>query len=46
MKAVIMAGGFGTRIQPLTGNDKADALEAEARRVGHDGCALAAEWRL
>jgi hypothetical protein len=37
---------FLIRIQPLTGNAKADALEAEARRVGHDGCALAAEWRL
>jgi hypothetical protein len=38
--------GFLIRIQPLTGNAKADALEAEAHRVGHDGCALAAEWRL
>jgi hypothetical protein len=33
------------RIQPLTGNAKAEALEAEARRVGLPGCALAAEWR-
>ena len=36
---------FLARIQPLVGNDKADALEAEARRVGLPGCALAAEWR-
>ena len=33
------------RIQPLTGDPKAAALEAEARRVGLAGCALAAEWR-
>lgn len=33
------------RIQPLTGEPKAAALEAEARRVGLDHCALAAEWR-
>jgi len=33
------------RIQPLTGEPKAAALEAEARRVGLPGCALAAEWR-
>jgi hypothetical protein len=33
------------RIQPLDGEAKADALEAEARRVGLTGCALAAEWR-
>jgi hypothetical protein len=33
------------RIQPLTGDAKAAALEAEARRVGLPGCALAAEWR-
>jgi hypothetical protein len=33
------------RIQPLVGDAKAAALEAEARRVGLPGCALAAEWR-
>jgi hypothetical protein len=33
------------RIQPLTGEPKAAALEAEARRVGIASCALAAEWR-
>ena len=33
------------RIQPLDGEAKAAALEAEARRVGLTGCALAAEWR-
>jgi hypothetical protein len=33
------------RIQPLTGEPKAAALEAEARRVGLEGCALAHEWR-
>ncbi len=32
-------------IQPLTGEAKASELETEARRVGLDGCALAAEWR-
>ena len=32
-------------IQRLNGNAKADALEQEARRVGLDSCALAAEWR-
>ena len=36
---------FLVRIQPLMGNEKADALEAEAKRVGLSGCALAAEWR-
>jgi hypothetical protein len=36
---------FLARIQPLVGHEKADALEAEARRVGLAGCALAAEWR-
>jgi hypothetical protein len=36
---------FLARIQPLGGVDKADALDAEARRVGLAGCALAAEWR-
>jgi len=33
------------KIQPLAGEAKAAALEAEARRVGLPGCALAAEWR-
>jgi len=36
---------FLARIQPLVGDQKADALEAEARRVGLPGCTLAAEWR-
>jgi hypothetical protein len=36
---------FLVRINPLQGEAKAEALEAEARRVGLDGCALAAEWR-
>jgi hypothetical protein len=34
------------RIQPLVGEPKADALEAEARRAGLPHCALADEWRL
>jgi hypothetical protein len=33
------------KIQPLNGAAKADALDAEATRVGLPGCALAAEWR-
>ena len=33
------------RIQPLTGEPKAAALEAEAARVGLAHCALADEWR-
>lgn len=33
------------RIQPIVGEPKAAALEAEARRAGLPGCALAAEWR-
>jgi len=33
------------RIQPLTGEPKAAALEAEATRVGLPRCALAAAWR-
>ena len=37
---------FLARIQPLVGEQKADALEAEARRVGLSSCSLAAEWRL
>jgi hypothetical protein len=36
---------FLVRIQPLVGDAKANALEAEAKRVGLAGCALAAEWR-
>jgi hypothetical protein len=32
-------------IQPLEGERKAQALEAEAHRVGLPACALAAEWR-
>ena len=36
---------FLVKIQPLEGNAKADALEAEAKRIGLPGCALAAEWR-
>jgi hypothetical protein len=32
-------------IQPLVGEPKALALEAEARRVGLSSCVLAAEWR-
>lgn len=36
---------FLAQIQPLEGANKAEALDAEARRVGLTGCALAAEWR-
>jgi hypothetical protein len=36
---------FLVKIQPLVGEPKAAALEAEAKRVGLSGCALAAEWR-
>lgn len=36
---------FLVHIQPLGGTRKADALDAEARRVGLPGCNLAAEWR-
>jgi hypothetical protein len=39
------ARDFLVAIQPITGTPKADALEAEAHRVGLPGCALAAEWR-
>ena len=39
------ARDFLVQIQPLVGEDKARALEAEAKRVGLAGCALAAEWR-
>lgn len=36
---------FLAQIQPLVGDRKADALDAEARRVGLAACSLAAEWR-
>ncbi len=36
---------FLAKIQPLKGAAKADALDAEAKRVGIASCALAAEWR-
>ncbi|MCW5805630.1 MAG: hypothetical protein KIT31_24885 [Deltaproteobacteria bacterium] len=36
---------FLVHIQPLAGEPKAQALVAEARRVGLADCALAAEWR-
>ena len=36
---------FLVEIQPLVGEPKATALDAEAKRVGLSGCALAAEWR-
>jgi len=36
---------FLAKIQPLVGDPKADALDAEARRVGLASCSLAAEWR-
>jgi hypothetical protein len=36
---------FLVQIQPLQGADKANALDAEATRVGLASCALAAEWR-
>ena len=32
-------------LQPLQGEAKASALEAEAKRLGQTGCALAAEFR-
>jgi hypothetical protein len=34
------------RIQPLAGEPKAAALDAEAKRAGLPRCALAAEWRI
>ncbi len=37
---------FLVQIQPLAPEPKATALEAEARRVGLPGCALAALWRV
>ena len=36
---------FLVSIQPLQGPAKADALDAEAKRVGLPGCALSAVWR-
>lgn len=36
---------FLVKIQPLAGAAKADALDAEARRVGLASCALSAVWR-
>ena len=39
------ARDFLVTIQPLTGESKAQALEAEAKRVGLVSCALANEWR-
>jgi hypothetical protein len=36
---------FLVQIQPLQGADKAQALEAEAKRVGIAECPLATEWR-
>jgi hypothetical protein len=39
------AHDFLIRIQPLVGEPKAAALDAEARRAGLASCALAAEWR-
>jgi hypothetical protein len=43
--ATTEARDFLVKIQPLVGTDKADALDAEAKRVGLPDCALAAEWR-
>jgi len=37
---------FLIKIQPLIGVAKADALDAEAKRVGLASCALAAQWRV
>jgi hypothetical protein len=39
------AHDYLVKIQPLLGESKAGALDAEARRVGLSHCALAAEWR-
>ena len=36
---------FLVKIQPFVGEEKATALENEAKRLGLAGCALAAEWR-
>jgi len=40
------AHDYLARIQPLAGEPKAAALEAEARRAGLPRCPLAAEWRV
>ncbi len=40
------AHDYLVRIQPLTGEPKAAALDAEARRVGLASCALSAAWRV
>ena len=39
------AHDYLVRIQPLTGDLKAAALDTEAHRVGLASCTLAAEWR-
>ena len=39
------ARDFLISVQPLVGEPKAKALEAEATRVGLPSCALAVEWR-
>jgi len=36
---------FLSKIRPIKGAEKGDALDAEAVRLGLPGCALAAEWR-
>jgi hypothetical protein len=36
---------FMVSVQPLVGEEKAQALEAEAHRVGVTECPLADEWR-
>ena len=36
---------FLSKIRPIKGAEKGDALDAEAVRVGLPGCALATEWR-
>jgi len=36
---------FLVKIQPLGGAAKADALEAEAKRMGVEGCSVAQLWR-
>jgi hypothetical protein len=43
--ATDQAHAYLVKIQPLAGEPKAAALDAEARRVGLGGCALATEWR-
>jgi hypothetical protein len=39
------AHDFFVQIKPLEGDDRARALDDEARRVGLASCALGAEWR-